>query len=155
MEQGLEDILALDDNLDLLVTKIRKMQAKLTAQQKKAGVEAGAGARGRLADMNLIDLLQALGPGLKTVRIMVLAGPPISDTLNIFLNKGEIIHAACRDKDGAEAVYEGLTWVDGTWTVEPIAPEVLPRPNNKASNESILMEGCRRLDEKIKSGHLF
>ena len=55
------------------------------------------------------------------------------------------------EKTGAEAVYEAIQWVDGQWKVETINPEDLPAPNNDASNESILMEGCRRLDEKSRS----
>lgn len=153
MEKGMEDIVALDDNLDLLMTKVHKLQTKIAARNQKAE-DAAAGARGRLADINLIDLLQALGPGLKTVRITVQAGAPISETLTIYLKRGAIIFAATENKTGPEAVFEGLAWTDGNWTVEPVAIGDIPPQNNHLSNESILMEGCRLLDETIKKGRL-
>jgi len=153
MEQGIEDIVALDDNLDLFLTKVRKLQTKISARNQKAE-DAATGARGRLSDINLIDLIQALGPGLKTARIMVQAGAPVSETLTIYLKLGVIVYAACENKTGPEAVFEGLSWADGTWTVEPVAAGEIPPKNNHLSNESILMEGCRLLDEKIKQGRL-
>jgi len=153
MEEGMEDIVALDDNLDLFMTKVRKLQTKISARNQKAE-DTASGARGRLADINLIDLIQALGPGFKTVRITVQAGAPVSETLNIYLKQGAIIYAATENKTGPEAVFEGLTWTDGNWTVEPVASNDIPPQNNHLSNESILMEGCRLLDETIKKGRL-
>ena len=58
------------------------------------------------------------------------------------------------DLRGSEAIYDGLSWAAGSWTIEPIAPDELPEPNVTDSNESILMEGCRLLDERVKAGHL-
>jgi DNA-binding response OmpR family regulator len=153
LEEGVEDIIALDDNLDMLVTKIRKHQARLGNQQGVNDVNGGGnGARGRLADMNLIDLVQALGPGRKTVRITVQSTKPDARPLYIFMNQGAIVHAKCGTIAGPEAIYEGLTWADGTWTIEPATPDLIPQQNNWLSNEGILMEGCRLLDEKIRSG---
>nr|MBN2277356.1 DUF4388 domain-containing protein [candidate division Zixibacteria bacterium] len=156
LERGVEDIIARDNNLDMLVTKISKFQARSKTRVNKSDEVAGgtSGARGRLADMNLIDLLQALGPSLKTVKISVINSAAEGDRLTIYLDRGSLSFAQLRDLVGAEAVYEGLTWGDGIWTVEPIGPESLPAPNNDLSNESILMEGCRLMDEKLKSGQL-
>ena len=154
--QGIEDIIALDDNLDLLITKIRKLQTRINAQAMKGGegAEGTSGARGRLADMDLVDLLQALGPGRKTVRITVQANKPNRPTLTICLKHGDITFAECKDLKGATAVYEGLTWADGTWTVEPVTDEELPAPNNQLPTESILLEGCRMVDQKVRAGQL-
>jgi len=155
LERGIEDIIALDDNLDLLVTKIRKLQSRLSEQAGGGqGDGHGSGARGRLADMNLIDLIQALGPGQKTVRIQVQSNSSAAGPLVVFLNRGQIIYAQHDQSAGPAAVYEGLTWTDGTWTIDPVLPEELPEPNSDQSNESILMEGCRLLDERVKSGNL-
>lgn len=157
LEEGVEDIIALDDNLDMLVTKIRKLQARLGSHAQSSDDANGQanGAHGRLADMNLIDLIQALGPGRKTVRITVQCHKLDTLPLSIYLNQGAITHAKSGELSGAEAVYEGLTWADGTWMIEPVAPEDIPEQNNHLSNEGILMEGCRLLDEKIRAGQLF
>ena len=154
-ERGIEDIIALDANLDRLTGKIHGLQSRLNA--RRGGREAAgsaAGARGRLADMNLIDLLQALGPSRKTVRIAVQPDESHPSALAIYLDHGTIVFAKLEDLVGAEAVYEGLTWVEGTWTVESILQADVPSPNNQLSNESILMEGCRLLDERVKAGQL-
>jgi hypothetical protein len=58
------------------------------------------------------------------------------------------------DLTGAKAVYEALGWTDGTWMVEPIRSDDIPTLNNNLSNEAILMEVCRLLDEKLRAGHL-
>ena len=105
------------------------------------------GARGRLEDMNLIDLLQAMGPSRKTVRIAVNSG---ERELVIYLDEGAIVYARCEEYEGAEAVYEGLSWKDGTWSAQPVSAASIPEPNNDYSNESILMEGCRLLDERAR-----
>ncbi|MCK5126935.1 MAG: DUF4388 domain-containing protein [candidate division Zixibacteria bacterium] len=152
LDKGIEDIISLDDNLDLLANKIRKLQVRIDTRAEKAG--GAAGAHGRLSDMNLIDLLQALGPGRKTVKITISKKGTDKTSLAIFLDNGHITHAKLNSLTGPEAIYEGLTWADGTWAVSPITVADIPEPNNQASNESILMEGCRLMDERMQSGQL-
>ena len=156
LERGIEDIIVLDDNLNMLVSKIRKLRGKICSRAKEKGktMDDQPGARGRLADMNLIDLIQALGPGRKTVRIKVHLNRPDTVPLTLYLDQGRIMFAQLKDLTGAEAVYEALTWTDGTWTVEPLSTADVPEPNNQFDNESILMEGCRLMDERVKSGQL-
>jgi len=152
LERGIEDVIALDDNLDLLFTKLKKMQAKISATSKKEIQDESYGARGRLSDMSLIDLLQALGPSRKTARITV--HPPKKDAapLIIYLHNGQIIYGELSVLNGPDAIYEGLTWLNGTWKIEPVKEEDLPEPNNSDNNEAILMEGCRLIDEKERAG---
>ena len=105
--------------------------------------------------MNLIDLLQALGPSRKTVRITLVQSAAPDEPLTLHLNQGAISHATYRHETGAEAVYACIGWTDGSWRVEPVSDSNLPEPNNQLSNESILMEGCRRLDEQVRAGDIF
>ncbi len=156
LERGIEDVLALHDDLNLLVGKIGRLQDRINAsaeRNSRAG-PGGSGAHGRLADMNLIDLLQALGPGQKTVRIEVHPNESGARVLTLYLNQGQITFAQSGELAGADAVYEALTWTDGTWTVEPATVQDLPPPNNHYDNEAIMMEGCRRMDEKLRTGQL-
>jgi DNA-binding response OmpR family regulator len=155
LEKGIEDILALEGNLDLLMAKMHKVQERI--QQERLGSDTGkltTGSHGRLADMNVIDLLQALGPSRKLVRITIIPTGDAIEKLVMYLDHGRITFAQYKEKIGAEAVYEGIGWTDGVWTVEPISTKELPPPNNDLSNESILMEGCRLLDERVKAGQL-
>jgi hypothetical protein len=156
-EKGIEDILSLDSNLDLLLMKMHKIldQSARKAALSATASEETSGARGRLADMSLIDLIQALGPSQKTVRITIKSNHQPGTPLAIFLDRGRIVNARLGELGGAEAVYRALSWTDGTWIIEPLPPEKLPEPNNDLSNESILMEGCRLMDESIRRGQLF
>ncbi len=155
LERGIEDIVAMDDNLDMLITKIRKLRAKIKAKAEASEkADSASGARGRLADMNLIDLLQALGPSRKTVKMTVKSNDREQPELIIYLDRGQIIFAEMGSLIGAEAVYKGITWFDGAWVLEPMESENLPEPNNNQLNESIMIEGCRLMDEKIRAGQL-
>jgi hypothetical protein len=56
------------------------------------------------------------------------------------------LYATCGSHSGPEAVYRVIAWEDqGEFTVH--TETELPDPNIRSSNESILMEGCRILDE--------
>lgn len=149
VEKGIEDVIPMDDNLDLLIAKMKKIGSRLElASSQPLLTLQDHGTRGSLEDMNLIDLLQALGPSRKTVRLAVSSE---DRELVIFLNRGDIVHAACNDKVGPEAVYEAIVWGTGSWAVEPVDADDLPEQNNHSSNEAILMEGCRLLDERERA----
>ena len=154
LEKGVEDVIAHQNNLDFLITKLNKFRAKRdSASAGPRGDNAGEpGARGHLADMNIIDLIQALGPGLKTVRISVQPSVQGASKLVLYLNQGAIVYATLNELTGVEAVYESLTWTDGAWSIESVQQTDIPHPNIDASNESILMEGCRLLDERTRAG---
>lgn len=151
MKQGIEDILAIDANTDLFVVKMHKIHSSIEKQRRRVK-DVSNKTTGRLSDMSLIDILQALGPGRKTTRITVSPNTDEADKLTIYLDSGAIIYARLGDKLGAEAVYEGLGWIDGGWGIEPVTQSKLPKSNNNLPTESILLEGCRILDEKAKVG---
>ncbi|MFZ1947047.1 MAG: DUF4388 domain-containing protein [bacterium] len=156
----IEDVVIFDESLDLFMRKITKAARMIrergpsghTADSPGAG--AAAGMSGRLADMNLVDLVQALGLGRKTVKITLRSDGEKPGTLTIYLKDGALVFAQMGEIAGAAAVYAGMAWATGGWSVEPATPDEIPRPNNEESNEAILMEGCRLIDEHVKAGHL-
>jgi DNA-binding response OmpR family regulator len=152
--KGIEDVISLDASLDLLIIKMSRIQSQLeTKASKQIEIQQEeAVTKGRLADMNLIDLLQALGPSRKTARISI-ATPTIVEPLEMFLLEGRIVFAILAESTGAEAVYEAVGWNDGSWRVETLSPDNIPEHNNDLPNESILMEACRRFDEKQRDLH--
>lgn len=89
-----------------------------------------------------------MGPGGRTAKIRVTAD---EGKLTMCLNRGKIIYAEGGGRAGAEAVYEAVTWGSGKWVVQPLREDELPEPNNDIPNEALLMEGCRRLDEKTRT----
>ncbi|MCD6248959.1 MAG: DUF4388 domain-containing protein [candidate division Zixibacteria bacterium] len=150
LKQGLEDIIPIENSLDLLVVKLQKLRAKKADTDMPELVKPDQGVTsGNLEDINLVDLLQAMGPGGKTARIKVTTD---EGQLVMYLDKGKIVYAeGDDDKKGPEAFYDGVTWKTGQWTVRPVDSDKLPEPNNDADNDALLMEGCRRLDEESRA----
>ena len=62
---------------------------------------------------------------------------------------GAIVHAAVEDLVGEEAVYEMLSWPDGSFVVQQ-GQEAAERTISRNWN-SLLLEGIRRLDEETAS----
>ncbi|MFH1372612.1 MAG: DUF4388 domain-containing protein [bacterium] len=152
IEAGIEDVIPAEGQLDLLISKLKRIAVR---DQSPAAENAYiTGSRGRLSDMNLIDLLQALGPSCKTVKLTISPADSPTDKLTIYLRQGQVSSALYRDKTGPDAIYDGIAWTEGTWTVKPVTENNLPEPNNDLPNESILMEGCRVLDESTRRGQL-
>lgn len=58
---------------------------------------------------------------------------------------GAVVHAAVGDLVGEEAVYDLLTWPDGSFTVE--TDVISPERTVTASWNMLLLEGIRRMDE--------
>ncbi len=155
-DKGIEDVIDIDSNLDLLIVKMKKIRTFIEEKrQLDEAAKQSSRTNGRLADMNLIDLLQALGPSQKTAKITLTSNNDPAHEMEIYLNKGQIAYAKYKGDTGAEAIYGALGWTDGVWVVEPILENNLPEPNNNRSNETIMMEGCRLLDEKVRAGNLF
>jgi hypothetical protein len=149
-EEGIEDIVVLDDNFNILLDRIRRSEIKISARGKRAEeiVRGGSTYQGRLADMTLVDLLNVLGPSRKTVRVAVQPDDPDASILVLYLDRGQIGFAERNDSTGAEAIYPALDWTQGSWTVESVATEDLPPTNCSLSNELILMQGCLKLGKK-------
>lgn len=142
---GLTDIIRFIDSFDILVLRLLHVSSeKERESRQRLSVLQDMGTHGTLGHMNVIDLLQAMGPGQKTLRISVSAQ---SNQLTMFLSNGQLIHAECDDKTGADAVYEALNWDRGIWSVDHIDPSDLPEPNVHRTIDSLLIEGCHLLDE--------
>jgi DNA-binding response OmpR family regulator len=153
LELGIEDIIDLDGSLDVLVLKMKKVRTRLeTATTPEEPTASHSGSRGTLSDMSLVDLLQALGPSQRTARVTVTPEEPESDPLLVYLAKGNITFAQLGELVGETAIYRAIGWENGTWAIEQVTEADLPEPNNELSNDSLLMEGCRLLDEGTRDG---
>jgi len=149
LTRRIEDIIRIDDNQDLLIVKMKKILERLKSDKilrSPAGSQVGIG--GSLKDMNLIGLLQALGPGIQTVRIVIRSH---GHCLTVYLDHGNIVFAELNDRKGAGAIYDAVSWIDGSWTVDPVSPDSLPDSNNELANEYILAECRRLLDEHSRN----
>ncbi|MBK6735923.1 MAG: DUF4388 domain-containing protein [bacterium] len=145
-DAGFDDVFALPRDVDLVAARLRKAL--------RAGAGAGAGEpvaparpgsfQATFTAFAFTDLMQTLSQSLKSVRIE-LAGPGGEQAV-VYLDRGQLVHAACGSLRGGEAVYRVIAWEDnGRFAVEPAGE--FPEPNIGLPLESILMEGCRLLDE--------
>jgi len=145
LQSGLEDVLPLDGDLDPLLVKMSRIRSRREIEQRdRLSLIQNVGTHGTLEDMNAIDLFQAMGHSQKTVRISVTGN---GRQLTVYFEQGALMNAVGDEDAGAEAVYSALGWRTGVWSVDPIEPDDLPEPNIFESIDSILIEGCRRLDE--------
>jgi hypothetical protein len=145
LKAGFEDVFSSNNVLDLLMIKLSRLRERLNSERaQRMEIMQTLGTHGSLTDMNVIDLLQAMGSTGKTARISVSAH---GQQLTVYLERGRIVYAECDDIHGPEAVYCALGWRRGVWSVDPVTPEELPEPNNNLTNEAVLLDGCRRLDE--------
>jgi len=152
LEWGVEDILDFEADPEQIVLKINKTWIRMDIGKKPPNAhEERFASKGKLSDMSLAELLQVLGPSRRTMKISVVPSVRPSDLLEIYLEQGDIVYAQLNNFQGAEAIYVGLTWDDGIWTVEPISKHDQREHNIQVSSEAILLEGCRLIDENERA----
>lgn len=142
MESGFSDVFAPPFNAAVLVARISKTLAIVTRKGESASGRQGFSAT--FNELSFTDLIQALAGGGKSVRILL--ERPTGEKADIYMRTGQIVHAACGKVSGIEAVYEVISWHnDGSFRVVPATQ--FPPDTISTSNDYILLEGCRRLDE--------
>lgn len=143
---GAEDIVQKPVRVEVLFAKIQKMMERI-ARSKKAAAPAGttAGVSGSLSEMSLPDIVQILGAGRRTCLLTIHHD---SEKADIYLEEGRIVNTVYKDMKGEEAFYSIIGWEEGTFTITPDV-QITERLINK-SNDSLMLEGFRRLDEGSK-----
>lgn len=122
---------------EMVIERFNKEELIRAVDTKEQGVA------GRLSDMGIVDMLQILGAGGKTLAIHLTC--PLG-TGRIYLNTGHIIHADTDYVQGAQALYEMVTWHEGTFTIQPNPPEV--EQTIYEHNDALILEGLRIMDER-------
>lgn len=101
---------------------------------------------GQIDEIPLPDLLQLLGTSKKSGVLVVGSD---DDVGKIYMRKGTVYFASINDLDEVpplKSVFRILTWVSGTFELEPSDERTLPGEIN-ASVQELLMEGLRQIDE--------
>ena len=118
---------------------------KISGQAAKDGVM-----RGRLSEMNIIDLLQSLELGQKTCGLTVTHS---NDVCRMYFAAGNLSHAelerASGNVLGDDAVYEVVRWPDGTFEIDFNLRS--DQHTTTRTTQSLLMEALRLLDESGQS----
>lgn len=146
---GLYDVIHFTGSYDLLKLRLQRISTERERESRqRLHVLQDLGTHGSLSHMNVIDLLQAMGPGNKTLRISVSAQ---GTQLTMYLSGGQLVYAECEGETGAKAVFKALDWDRGIWSVDRLELSDLPEPNVDRSIDSILIEGCHLHDERKRS----
>ncbi len=144
LELGAEDYITKPVKVDVFCAKIKTMLARLK-EEKKVETAQPVGVTGSLSEMSLPDIIQILGAGRKTAKITLENN---GKKAYIYLEDGRVVNAEIDDLKGEEAFYKILWWNEGTFTIDPNV-EIKERLINM-SNDSLMLEGFRRMDEELK-----
>lgn len=141
-DAGFDDVFSLPRDIDIVAVRLRK------AIQDVSDTETTPSQPGRFqatfSALGFTDLLQALSQSQKSVCIRLTRSN--GEQAVIHLENGDLVHGICGKLKGSDAIYRVIIWEeDGEYSVEPA--EEFPEPNIAMPLESILMEGCRILDE--------
>lgn len=145
LELGAEDYMTKPVKVDVFCTKIKKMLERLRAEKKVAPSQP-VGVSGSLSEMGLPDIIQILGVGRKTGKIILKSN---GQGAEIFMEDGRIVNAIINDLKGEEAFYKILYWNEGSFSIDP-SVQITERLINM-NNDSLMLEGYRRMDEEIEA----
>jgi hypothetical protein len=138
MDLGADDFIGKPVNVEFLMKKLRQFLVK----PKPAAASSG-GSGGRLSDFGIVELIQTLSLGMKTVKLELKHDSQGSGAL--YLENGRIVHAATDSKQGEEAFYQLVTWVDGSFMI--LSGQSTKDKNVGVSNDFLILEALRRIDE--------
>ena len=126
-----------------LAEKARKVLERIYWEKMQKQAPREGVIRGRLAEMNMIDLLQSLELGQKTCSLTVTRD---SESCRMFFSAGQISHAELGSLSGDEAVYQVVRWPDGSFEIDFNSRS--DKQTTTRSTQGLLMEALRLLDEQ-------
>ncbi|MBN2233172.1 MAG: DUF4388 domain-containing protein [Deltaproteobacteria bacterium] len=142
---GAEDVWSRDAGIEVTVLKLDRLVER--RRQAEAGQRAAGGVSGSLADMGFMETVQILANSGRDVRVELEdAAQKRSGAVCVY--GGEIVHAVSGLLAGEEAVYDLVTWREGTFQVRAL--KEAPERNVTGSTEAIMLEGCRLMDEESR-----
>lgn len=144
---GAEDYLAKPIDPDELKARVQMVLRRLQPSRPGApapGTQAAPLASGQLQALNLLSLIQMFETERRTARLLLTRGEGRGEIVFV---EGRITRAAQGNRQGKAAVYQLLTWQEGTFQMAPLDASSRAGGNVEAPCQALLMEGMRRLDE--------
>jgi CheY-like chemotaxis protein len=126
-----------------LASRAKKVLDRIVWEKMQQQASQEGMIRGRLSEMNLIDLFQSLELGQKTCGLIVAKD---GEECSMYFADGQLHHAKLGSTIGDEAVYQVASWTDGAFQIDFNA-----RSSDKTTTKStqgLLMEALRLLDEQ-------
>jgi len=138
LELGAEDWYPKPSNIEIIALKINRILQRIRARPI-----SGEGVRGNLRDMPLIDMVQILCNGRRSVHIEI---EHQQERAELFIHKGHIVNAHYRNLEGEPAVLAALRWTEGTFSIHPLREP--PPCRITASPDSLLLRSCIAEDHR-------
>lgn len=124
------------------LTLARLLSARLTRTSAYVIEQIRKGILGRLEMIPPSELIQAMNVSNQTGTLSALSG---DRSFSLYLENGQPIDASLGDHHGEDAVYEFITWHQGSFRFEP-GPQKRDR-TIRTDAVGLLLEGLRRRDE--------
>lgn len=122
----------------------------INKKQKEVAAAGGSAIRGKLSEMNIMDLFQAMEMGAKSCLLSLTNG---QDNAQIYFGDGQVYHCLSTGVSGNlagdEVVNRVVKWPDGQFEINFSAPR-LEESNSKTGTQGLLMEAMRLMDEENK-----
>jgi response regulator RpfG family c-di-GMP phosphodiesterase len=138
LELGAEDWYAKPINVEIVALKIGRILQRL--RSRPAATE---GVRGNLRDLGIIEMVQVLCAGRRSVHIQL---DKDNDTAELIIHDGQIINARHGDTEGETAAIDALSWREGDFVILPMRDA--PPPRITASTDSLLLRTCVAEDHR-------
>ncbi len=107
--------------------------------------ESQEGFKGQFSRLSLSDVIQFSTRGMMS---LILEIKQDEKEGRIYIHKGNIVHAQCKEKTGVEAFYEIMTWKKGEFQTDSYVPP--PVYSITLPWEHLLIEAHRIIDEKVE-----
>ena len=148
LQLGAEDYVTKPFHFDELLVRVNKVLRKSEAEKSEKGGVGLAAVKGKLRDMSLVNLIQFLELEKKTGILSIVSE---SRSGHLYFQEGKIVNAVQGTLHGEGAVYRLLNWTDGDFELESLGTTPPSGPAQiTMSNQTIIMEGLRRLDETAR-----
>jgi response regulator RpfG family c-di-GMP phosphodiesterase len=138
LEQGAEDWLPKPHNVEIMAMKIQRIIARRHSSGEATGAGGtGDGVRGSLREMGIMEMVQILSSGGRSVKIILEAGQRSGE---LTLQAGKIADAKCGDVTGETAAVDLLNWDEGQFRIVPLrqaTPVVI-----RTSTDNLLLQAC-------------
>jgi len=99
--------------------------------------------QGNLNEMSLANLIQVNCQEMRSARLML---EHAGQQGEVYFSDGQVSHAVLGDVTGNEAVYEMLTWTDGTFVYD--RDQSSPTKTITVKWNALLLEGMKRMAER-------